>query len=184
VAREGWRIVAVECRTPDGGVPFPVDGIPFAISGRIDRIDHHPELGWAVLDYKTGDRGETPEQTHRKGRGEARVWIDLQLPLYRHILPAVQDARGETPFSGGPGEPVRLGYVLLPRDTDRVGAALAEWDGEVLDTADEQAREVVRTVRRNRFAFQDDRITPWMAGDLAPLLGMGLLASAEPEEEE
>jgi ATP-dependent helicase/nuclease subunit B len=179
---DGWRIVAVECRTPDGGVPFPVDGRPFSISGRIDRIDHHPERGWAVLDYKTGDRGETPEDSHRKGRD--RDWVDLQLPLYRYLLPAVLDSHGETPFTGSPGDPVHLGYILLPRETEEVGACFAEWGAGVLDGADEQAREVVRFLRRNHFAFDPAAVSPSRAGEYAALLGIGYLTGADAEDGE
>ena len=39
-----------------------------------------------VVDYKTADRGDKPQQTHRKGD----EWIDLQLPLYRHLVRAAK----------------------------------------------------------------------------------------------
>ncbi|NJL32204.1 MAG: hypothetical protein HC898_11620, partial [Phycisphaerales bacterium] len=43
------------------------DGELFTLTGRIDRMDHHPELGrYRLLDYKTGDSAQKPQQTHRK----------------------------------------------------------------------------------------------------------------------
>ncbi len=46
------------------------------LRGRIDRIDYHESLGrLCVLDYKTADRGQPPDKTHRRG-GEwrSRAW--------------------------------------------------------------------------------------------------------------
>ncbi len=180
--RAGWSIVGVECRTPDGGTPFPVDGEPFTISGRIDRMDHHPEHGWALFDYKTGDAGDSPEATHRRGR--EKRWVDLQLPLYRHLLAEVRDASGSTPFSGTAADEVQLGYILLPRDSERVGECFAEWTGDQLDSADEQAREVVRFLRRNTFHFDAAAVSPRSAGPLAAVLGVGYLQGADGEEGE
>ena len=52
---------------------------------KIDRIDRNARTGtWCILDYKTGDRVRDPESTHRTRGGE---WLDLQLPLYRFLLP-------------------------------------------------------------------------------------------------
>lgn len=180
-AAAGWRIVAVECRTPEGGVPFEVDGEPFFLTGRIDRVDHHPELGWALLDYKTGDRGEVPDDTHRKGRTGQKEWVDLQLPLYRHILRSVIDRDGAVPVPDLERLPLRLGYVLLPRDLERVGGAMAPWSDADLLAADETARNLVRFLRQNRFAFDPDRVR-WADGALAALLGTGYLQSAGEEE--
>jgi ATP-dependent helicase/nuclease subunit B len=182
-AAEGWRIVGVECRTPDGGIPFPVDGAPFVISGRIDRIDHHPEHGWALLDYKTGDRGDGPEDTHRRGRAEPREWVDLQLPLYRHLLPHVLDARGVNPAAAADPAAVQLGYLLLPRDPDGVGVVQADWSAEQLEAADERAREVVRFLRRNEFVFEPAAASG-AEGALGGLLGALSLLAGEEEEEE
>jgi ATP-dependent helicase/nuclease subunit B len=114
---DGWTTVAVECGTPDGGVPLAVGGerlavggerlseggraVPaeFRVTGRIDRIDYHAASGaWAVFDYKTGERGDDPDTVHRR-RGE---WLDLQLPLYRHILPHVVDGNGNRAFTARP----------------------------------------------------------------------------------
>ena len=90
-AEEGWRIVAVEAAPPGGGVDFDVDGEPVNVRGRIDRIDHHPELDrWVVFDYKTSDAGDPPEKTHRVGPRMNKRWVDLQLPLYRHLAAALR----------------------------------------------------------------------------------------------
>jgi RecB family exonuclease len=119
--RSGFRIDRVEqqVETPDA-----LTGI--TLVGRIDRIDRHEDGRVLLLDYKTHDRAATPEAQHRK-RGE---WVDLQLPLYRHLARAL----------GYEGEPL-LGYASLPRD--RAVFSLATWSDEELASADEVAQLVV-----------------------------------------
>ena len=170
----GWRIVAVEARTPrGGGAPFPgPGGEPFRLTGIIDRIDHHPERGqWAVLDYKTGEKVERPERTHRKGKGADARWVDLQLPLYRHLLPVLEEPveLPIPPEEAGP-EHLLLGYFGLPREAEKAGLRFAEWDLEALAGADEAARQVIGFLLENRFRHAPD--VPLRPGDaLAKLRG-------------
>jgi RecB family exonuclease len=142
-AAEGWRIAGAEWQIDGEAAFLLVDGAPMRLRGRIDRIDVRETsrgVEFVILDYKTGDAGRTPEQTHRKQQSE---WIDLQLPLYRHLVRALED-----PVINGP---VQLGYILLPRDVRRIGASLAEWSAADLEAADRVAHDVVRAVRRQDF---------------------------------
>ncbi|HKD35184.1 MAG TPA: PD-(D/E)XK nuclease family protein, partial [Pirellulales bacterium] len=138
---EGWRIKHVEIKF-DGDAdqkpaPFAVDGQAAYLSGRVDRIDENEHSGlWAVLDYKSSESANKPDKTHRK----SDEWVDLQLPLYRHLV------RGLDPPAG-----VQLGYVLLPKDVRETGFCLADWTEEQLQAADEAARGVVRGVWRGDF---------------------------------
>jgi hypothetical protein len=178
-------VVGVECETPEEGVAFEVDGEPVHLTGRIDRIDYHPDRrSWALFDYKTGDRGEAPEDTHRAGKKDARYWTDLQLPLYRHLLPEVYDAEGQRPCAAGEPGGIELAYIALPRDLDDVGRVPAGWSDEELREADECARGVVRLLRRNLFAFDRERARAGRDTALATILGLGYLESAADVEEE
>jgi hypothetical protein len=136
---QGWHIVPglVERQKL---AAFEVDDSPFAIRGRIDRIDRHDDGRYRLLDYKTGETGRTPEQAHLTGAKTDRQWVDLQLPLYR-VLARAQGIEGE----------LALGYVLLPKDTAQVGEAMADWDQQQFEDAIEQARYVVRQVRNGTF---------------------------------
>lgn len=184
-ASDGWRIAGVECRTSEAGVPMIVDGEPFRITGRIDRLDYHAGSGrWAIFDYKTGDKGEPPDRTHRRGRGAERVWKDLQLPLYRHILLHVVDAEGNQPVTGTDPNAVMLGYILLPRDPAEAGPAFADWSADELAEADEAAREVVRFLRGGAFVWNAGETTASRDPHLAALLGLGHLEIAAVAEEE
>jgi ATP-dependent helicase/nuclease subunit B len=194
-AGEGWEIAWVEGRpagsVAEEGTPttasalFEVDGTPITIRGRIDRIDRNRETGaWAVLDYKTGDVARTPEQTHRRGRSE-KEWIDLQLPLYRHLAAGVPGPDGGTLIPSAALRELALGYLCLPRDLQKVGAHFAQWSPGELDEADEAARAAVRLLRLGRVRFDEQRALRFGDGPLAPLLGLRqLVATAEEEEEE
>jgi len=137
-AASGWRIEHSE--VPGRGqcdAKLDVDGVPIALRGRIDRIDVNDETGERIIfDYKSSDTGKTPEQTHRR----REEWVDLQLPLYRHLA-------GSLGISGS----IRLGYIVLPKDVSRVRFCIADWTNEDLADADEVASEVVRGIRRQVF---------------------------------
>lgn len=134
--REGWRIEYVELDCDD--VEFEIEpGRSIRLRGRIDRIDVHSQSGaWQILDYKTGDGGKPPDKVHRK----KEEWLDLQLPLYRHLAKE----------HGVTGD-VALGYMVLPADHAKVGLALAEWSADELEVADAVAREVAVNVLAGQF---------------------------------
>lgn len=137
-AGAGWRIEHTEVPSREHcDAELDVDGDPMMLRGRIDRIDVNDETGQRIIfDYKSSDSGKTPEKAHRR-RDE---WIDLQLPLYRHLASSLG-------ISGS----VQLGYILLPKDVSRVRFCIAKWtDGDLAD-ADEVARDVVRGIRKQVF---------------------------------
>ncbi|MEX2467684.1 MAG: PD-(D/E)XK nuclease family protein [Gemmatimonadota bacterium] len=183
-AAEGWHIVAVEQQPEGEGVPFEVDGESVLLRGRIDRIDHNPSTGeWAVLDYKTSNVADPPEKTHRKGRGDARAWVDLQLPLYRWLLKGILDESGtrivgEAAVAQGR---VKLGYVSLPKETRDTRFELAEWSDEDLADAEEVARDAIALVREAKFVFDPAVTKPsWFGSDpLEPLLARGWQAAVD-----
>jgi hypothetical protein len=139
-AREGWRIVEswIECPV---ATEFDIDGTMVRVLGRIDRIDRHTRTGaYRIIDYKTGDTGLSPEQTHRRGKKGEKEWIDLQLPLY-HRLAATLKIAGE----------IELGYVLLPKKLEDVGFVKADWIEEELEGAIDRAERVIRAIRGGVF---------------------------------
>ncbi len=137
-AGDGWQIQHTETGEDREAVQLHADaGQSITLHGRIDRIDRHAGSGqWAIFDYKTSDTAKKPEQAHKRGS----EWVDLQLPLYRHLARPL-----------GVIEPLKLGYIVLPKDTTKVGALLAEWSAEDLAEADEVAIDVVRRVLQQEF---------------------------------
>ncbi|MEQ9453731.1 MAG: PD-(D/E)XK nuclease family protein, partial [Phycisphaeraceae bacterium] len=151
----GWEIVAAERKLE---LPLEVNEEAVVVSGRIDRIDRHPELGWQVLDYKTF--GKITRKNEARGRHHTRdlVWSDLQLPLYldlvRHSMVGVDEA-------------VDAGYWILPGASSAdVGGHvhLAGWNGEELASARAVRDEVLRRIVGGLF---------WPPGDL-PVFEDGL----------
>ena len=63
------------------------------------------------------------------------------MPLYRHLVKEVSAVAGAD-FSK-----TAMGYVLLAKNLDEVGFHSANWEPEVLATADERAREIIRRIR-------------------------------------
>lgn len=136
-AKQGWRIVKTEIEITDQQAPLKVDGKPMYLKARLDRVDRHDLDGRHVIfDYKTADSGDPPDKTHRAG-GE---WIDLQLPLYRHLASAL-----------GIDGPLELGYIVLPKDIKKITGHVAEWTADDLRAADERAYEVVRGIWSQTF---------------------------------
>lgn len=171
--REGWRVEVVEGKTVPEGAPFVVDGEPVYLSGRIDRIDFHPATGsWVIFDYKTGETTETPDKTHRDRKG----WKDLQLPLYRHLLPHLEGVSAHVVRSGSPEPPPRLGYLPLTRKEAEFAPSFATWDRDLLEDADETARNLIRQLRQDREVhFQTGTVVGRVRESLALLLGKGSL---------
>jgi ATP-dependent exoDNAse (exonuclease V) beta subunit len=136
-AAKGWKIVEIEKPMKGDVGRFDVDGRPFSLQARIDRIDFNERTGeWCILDYKTSDSAKSPREYHNpKG-----AWTDLQLPLYWHLLQPVAK-----------GAKVRLGYVLLVKDLSKIGMVEADWSRAEIEEALETAREVVRNIRNQVF---------------------------------
>jgi hypothetical protein len=158
---EGWQILHSEDADQRLQVDFPVDGQGMTLLGRIDRIDWQESSGTLlVLDYKTSDGGDSPERAHRKRDGQ---WIDLQLPLYRHLL-------SRLPLNGkaASAASVRLGYFTLPKDMSSASVQVAEWSADDLAAADDSAREVIRNIRRELF-WPPKEPPPAFCDDLAPI---------------
>ncbi len=167
-AAEGWRIEHAEVGPEPGKAVLVVDGQSMELRGRIDRIDVNTGTGERVVfDYKTSESGNPPEKTHRKNG----KWADLQLPLYRRLLAGL-----------GIDGPVKLGYILLPKDTAKTGASMAEWTDDDLASAEATAAEVIRNVRQERF-WPPASPPPAFSESLAAICQDGQYGSEMIEEE-
>jgi inactivated superfamily I helicase len=157
-AAAGWQVRFTEEDVKE--VRFDLgDGRTVQLRGRIDRIDYHPAgRRWTIFDYKTGEKSDSPEQSHQK-EGD---WIDLQLPLYRHLARPL----------GVTGD-VQLGFIRLPRDTGNVGARIAEWSDDDLAAADRAAQEVARRILDGRF-WVELAAAPATLGEYGPICQDGV----------
>jgi len=151
-ATSGWRIVATEKKFER---VFETSIGSMLVDGRIDRIDHHPDLGCRLIDYKTSDTAKAPEKVHFRGKApDITEWLDLQLPLYRDLVAGSLYAKDELSF----------GYVVLPRKLDDVGFRQARWDTKIWQQAAAERDRVIEGVLQQQF---------WPPGD-APVFDDGL----------
>ena len=149
LVRDGWDIIHSEMV-----IEAALEGM--VVRGRIDRIDRHRDTGVIrLLDYKTSDIAQSPVKAHTaavtpdmrdyarvKIEGKDRRWVDLQLPLYRLLLPDTEELWGR----------VEAGYFNLPKAVNDTGVAM--WEGfsdEVLESAGACVEGVVRDVKERRF---------------------------------
>jgi len=165
-ASQGWKVARVELGFGiggPGGIEAPLIGdVSLRLTGRIDRVDLHPEHGHAALDYKTSAEAPDPDRSHRRRDGR---WIDLQLPLYRVLLRSV----------GITVAPSRLGYFALPSNPDAAGLRMAhDWDEAIVADAEEEARRIARLIEAGQ--FDDDG--SWRPDPdrhaFAPIWGVGM----------
>ena len=126
-----------------------VDGKLMGLRGRFDRIDHHPQTGrWAILDYKT--HGHKPEKKHLKGKGADAEWIDLQLPLYRMMIPFLRI--GAAPID------VQLGYFNISEKDEETKINIAQFDEALMQQAEHLIRDCIRKIWDQQFVRTNDRV--------------------------
>lgn len=168
--QSGWRVEHAEWK-PEGG-RAKLDGLDFDfhIRGKIDRIDRHDDGRVAILDYKTGDSGDSPRKTH----GCKDKWKDLQLPLYRHLAAGIN--LPENP------ERTLLGYVTLPRRPTADYFLVAEWSPEDFADADALAHKIATRVYNGE--FNELGKSPPTEGAFGALCGTAFLDAFSADEEE
>jgi ATP-dependent helicase/DNAse subunit B len=160
---EGWTIYASEAAVDErGGAGIDVDGRRMGLRGRFDRIDHHAATGqWAILDYKT--HGHRPEKKHLKKTDDGYRWIDLQLPLYRMMIP----------FLGIDADPrdVQLGYFNISEKADQTRINVAEFTAQQTQQAEQLVRDCIRRIWSGDFEPTED---PVLFDDYGMILQTGV----------
>ncbi len=137
----GWFIASTEEMIEHD---FDVDGKPFRIRGKIDRIDQHEITGQiAVWDYKSSDKGDGPLTYHYAPK--KKEWKDLQLPLYRYLVQELE------PFKNADLSNLITGYVLLPKRLEEIRFEETGWTEAEYEEAAGVARQVLRQIRRSIF---------------------------------
>ena len=171
-AKAGWLLQAAEMAVEvDDNAFLVVDGERFGLKGRIDRVDYNEQQDmYAVIDYKT--HKHRPEKKHFSHKTQR--WIDLQLPLYRHMLRAI-GVHAEDEY-------VQLGYFNIGEREQDVRVNIANFSQQQYELADQQAAEVVRGVRTGQFEPNPDAATNF--DDYAVLCQTGVIAQPRGAEDE
>ena len=147
---QGWTIHASEAAVNESdGAGIEVDGMTMGLRGRFDRIDFHAQTGrYAILDYKT--HGHLPEKKHLKKVDGVYQWIDLQLPLYRMMVP----------FLGIKEDPatVELGYFNISEKDEETKINIADFTEEQMAEAVEIIQGCVRGIWAEQFEPTGERV--------------------------
>ena len=169
----GWRIIESETRiSPDGNAWKLSDTI---VSGIVDRVERHEQLGVRLIDFKTysptaAGKGESKgvEDYHltklkrnesaadfpswmltSNSKGELCRWTDLQLPLYRLAM--------ERRYHGAK---VQTAYATLGKT--KADIALDAWpdlEGELLQSARTCAESIIAAIRSRTFWPPSKKLT-------------------------
>jgi ATP-dependent helicase/nuclease subunit B len=169
---EGWEIIATEKAVKKTDEQRLMIG-PLALTGTMDRVEVNASRGiLRVLDYKTFGNSRTPAQTHLAARrsrldvasalttyqGKPVFWKDLQLPLYRYMVPHL--------WPGHADKQIEVGYVLLPADADDTAMAMLSMEPAEYESAVQCAEEVATLVAEGVFwppseKVDFDKFTDW-----------------------
>lgn len=173
----GWKIHRTEAAVSIRDA-IKVGDRMIGLSGRLDRIDQHEDSGqWAILDYKT--HGHKPEKKHLKKIPDTDRyrWVDLQLPLYRLMIPQLGI---ETP-----ADQVQLGYFNVSDKPEETKINIAKFSEELMTEAQELIEQCARRILNCDFAPSSE---PVQYDDYSMILQTGvasrMLAAAAIDESE
>jgi ATP-dependent helicase/nuclease subunit B len=161
--RAGWHIWRAEASVgEENNAGIDVDGQRMIIRGRFDRIDRHDDGNWAILDYKT--HGHLPRKKHLRKVGDAHRWVELQLPIYRRMIPYLV---------GDDVDPqqVALGYFNVSEKESETRINEADFTAAEYASADELIVRCIRDIWAGRFEPSED---PVMYDDYAMILQSGV----------
>ena len=171
--KQGWEILEVETAFGKDEWSFQIDGMP--VTGRIDRIERHPQHGLRVFDFKTispmeDGRLKTVDRYHRVNvkrtedpasfpdwalcqddKGKPAHWVDLQIPLYCLAM-----------AERFPGERISAGYVTLGKTEAEV--RIDVWDSldeTTITSARECAQGVIAAIRGGIFWPPNEQLPDW-----------------------
>lgn len=147
---QGWHIWKVEASVGEkDNAGIDVDKKRMLIRGRFDRIDKHDDGRWAILDYKT--HGHHPRKKHIEKTAGGFRWIELQLPIYRLMIPYLV---GQEVDPKG----VILGYFNVSEKESETKINEADFTDAEFAAADELIVQCVRAIRAGRFEPTSDPV--------------------------
>ena len=119
------------------------------IAGRIDRIELSKDKKvLRVLDFKTSNTGEDPQDAHCKGKGENMEFISLQLPLYAILLRKDPFFAEKYPFLDLENIKIECGYFNLPKAVTSTEIKIWTAMDSVLEKAEEKVWEIAEELKK------------------------------------
>lgn len=150
IAKSSGEFICIETEWELGG--REQNGIPYhdaIIRGTIDRIELSRDRSTLrLIDFKTFSKKKSPAEAHlRTDRQHIQHFSDLQLPLYKLLLPLDDTFWKIHPELNKDNIRIVCGYFCLPTAVTETGYIL--WDDlsdELMEHADKQVKAIIDNV--------------------------------------
>ena len=142
LVQEEWCVEHVELHFTDRDVPNAIDPLRriaapnVIVTGKIDRVDRHSSGRRRAIDYKVVNTSNLTKKRAEASHYQVRKknWIDLQLPVYRTRLQALED-----------GE-IEVALALLPHHVSKTEIDVAKWDDAMFVSAEESMDKILKRI--------------------------------------
>lgn len=138
------------------------NGIVFhdaVIRGKIDRIEWSKDGRiLRLIDFKTFNKKKSPAEEHLHAGRDSLHFTDLQLPLYKLLLPLDEAFWKTHPELDRNEIRIVCGYFCLPTAVTETGYIM--WDDldDIMDFAEEQTKEIIdmlKEMQKNNVCYND-----------------------------
>ena len=142
LVQEEWCVEHVELHFTDRDVPNAIAPLRriaapnVIVTGKIDRVDRHSSGRRRAIDYKVVNTSNLTKKRAEASHYQVRKknWIDLQLPVYRTRLQALED-----------GE-IEVALALLPHHVSKTEIDVAKWDDAMFVSAEESMDKILKRI--------------------------------------
>ena len=142
LVQEEWCVEHVELHFTDRDVPNAIDPLRRAVApnlivtGKIDRVDRHCSGKRRAIDYKVVNTSDLSKKRAEASHYQARKssWIDLQLPVYRTRLQALEEGD------------IEVALALLPHQVSKTEVDIARWDDAMFASAEETMDHILKRI--------------------------------------
>ena len=142
LAQEEWCVEHVELHFTDRDVPNAIDPLrrtaapDLIVTGKIDRVDRHPSGKRRAIDYKVVNSSDLSKKRAEASHYQVRKsnWIDLQLPVYRTRLQALEEGD------------IEVALALLPHQVSKTEIDVAGWDDAMFASAEETMDNILKRI--------------------------------------
>ena len=142
LAQDEWCVEHVELHFTDRDVPNAINPLRrtaapnLIVTGKIDRVDRHASGKRRAIDYKVVNTSDPAKKRAEASHYQAKKkkWIDLQLPVYRTRLQALEE--------GG----IEVALALLPHQVSKTEIDVAGWDDTMFASAEETMDHILKRI--------------------------------------
>lgn len=142
LVQEEWCVEHVELHFTDRDVPNAIEPLRriaapnVIVTGKIDRVDRHSSGRRRAIDYKVVNTSNLVKKRAEASHYHVRKknWIDLQLPVYRTRLQALE--HGE----------IEVALALLPHQVSKTELDVAMWPDAMFVSAEQSMDQILKRI--------------------------------------